>query len=647
MGSVFKAQRKRDGRVVALKVIRSDVDDELEHALKARFRRELEVSKTLAHPYVVKILDGGFLEGRDSAFIVMEYVDGMSLAEKCSFGFELAILKRFFTQAVEALVYIHDMGIIHRDIKPGNIVIDVDGRTVLVDFGLAMSSDLTQITATAERPGTIVTMSPEQLTTGDIDGRSDIYSLGATAYMYAVGQPPYDTEDVFRIAVGITPPLPPRLCDIHPDLPLEWDNLIFKCFSLDRELRFGSAKELLDVIEKLKAGFDTGFTHEEEQAVTSSAQSAVTKKKSKSSEGLNKLVVVMLMLCICVLTLLAGYLVFTSKERKTEPTASEWSQDLANLRKELLSMDALPDDSSLNTVGELVQRAKVLQRLQLTENCPKELIGAYYLASYCAQQKQYTSAKRLYDHLLNNLSENVDNLLVERMTGELLNLKVEMAKMILVPWHDKGPSTNRTKAAQKALSIIRPVVHHVPLVSKWPEACRAYSYALRYIDTNEAKEEAIKFVNYCKEIEVPSENRDRAIMEIVGLLRAHRGFGITSKKEEDLMLAKKLALDVLKRKKEPNERWGIVCTIVDVEGNLGNHAEAEQILNNAVEEMPQFLGTSGFYQLKASTFVHRNDYKNGIATLEKALSLKLNNDERAYINRTLVEWRGYSRLLNR
>ena len=640
MGSVFKARRKSDSRLVALKLIRSDLDENLEKALKMRFKRELNVSKTLAHPYVVKILDGGFVERGGTAFIVMDYINGESLADHYERGFDLALLKQFFQQMVEALAYIHEIGVVHRDIKPGNIVIDDDGRCVLVDFGLALASNMTRITATSERPGTLTTMSPEQLRAEEIDGRSDIYSLGVTAYMYVAGQPPYSADELFGLALGNKPPTPPRLRDIEPGFPSDWDNLIFKCFALNKEKRFSSAKTLLHTLDKLRSkesSITAEWAEEPPLEVQKELSKPVHPRRSRKAA---------LLIALLILIPFIFFLVTTKPGRKDKLTVSDWSHRLAKLRSELLAEGKFTEKSSFETLGDLAKKAQFARRLELTGEEPAALIGTYYLVRFCIEQKQYEKAEELFVFLLNS-EELLNSSVKARYKFELKVLRVKIATELLQPWHDKPPSNQRTEVAQRVLSVMRPIVRHIPVVSNWPLACRTYMQALRYLATNEATEEAIEFVTYCQESKMKRDDKDEAMLQVVGLLRAYSGFGIEGKKSEHLYVALKLSQDVLSRKTIPNERWMIVGSIVDLQASLGKYEEAEKTLEKAINEMPQFLGTAGYYQQRASLFVHQGNYKKGIATLKKALTLKLSADERAYINRTLLEWRSYSSLLNK
>ena len=148
MGAVYKAYRIKDSRLVAFKVIRSDEElNEVSEVLQQRFLRELHISKSLAHPYVVKIIDGGSMKDGSGGFIVMEYVDGLSLQNMIGSGCDEQMVRNVMCQMAEAFSYIHSRNLVHRDVKPANIVIDNDGRTVLVDFGLAFSQDLTRLSA--------------------------------------------------------------------------------------------------------------------------------------------------------------------------------------------------------------------------------------------------------------------------------------------------------------------------------------------------------------------------------------------------------------------------------------------------------------------------------------------------------------------
>ncbi|HJZ10497.1 MAG TPA: serine/threonine-protein kinase, partial [Acidobacteriota bacterium] len=222
-----------------------------------RFKREAKVVAQMDHPAIVGVYDIGQQEG--SLFFVMPYVTGKSLRsflkeESLSLGevIEIGI------QVAEALEYSHSKGVVHRDIKPENILITQDPsaaggvRVRVTDFGLAMATAHSHLTKTGSFVGTISYMSPEQMTEKDLDGRSDLFSLGTVLYECLVGKPPYSGEVqsvLYRIAHEI--PQSPR--SVGADVPEEFEQIVMRCLEKDPVDRPQHAKELAEALIRLRS----------------------------------------------------------------------------------------------------------------------------------------------------------------------------------------------------------------------------------------------------------------------------------------------------------------------------------------------------------------------------------------------------------
>lgn len=238
MATVYKAKDKKTGRLVALKVPQERFLGDPRFV--RRFHREAEVLAKMDHPNIVKVYDHGQVDGVD--FIAMEYLEGEGLDKlieerRLSLRQAAAILAR----VADALKHIHAQGIVHRDIKPGNIMVlkgalredGVDPRGVrLMDFGIAAGKVLTRLTITGARIGTPVYMSPEQAKGQKLDHRSDIYSLGIVLYEALTGQPPftggYETvihQQIFQV------PTPPK--QLNPQIPQVLSDLVLKMLEKD------------------------------------------------------------------------------------------------------------------------------------------------------------------------------------------------------------------------------------------------------------------------------------------------------------------------------------------------------------------------------------------------------------------------------
>jgi len=252
MGRVFRAFDRATERTVAAKLVLARSEIDLDALL--RFQQEGAVLARLEHPHIVDIYDT-FVEEHASC-IMMELLDGQSLGAILQDGpLPLARAKRLAMQVAEALGYAHSQGIVHRDIKPDNIMVLPDHRVKVTDFGiariLAPDTSLQTIATTGMRMGTPLYMAPEQIEGKKIDGRTDIYAFGAMLYHMVTGRPPFASSDALAVAVKHLQeqPLPPS--EINPATPDAWDALILKALAKDPADRFQSAAQMEAAIAKL------------------------------------------------------------------------------------------------------------------------------------------------------------------------------------------------------------------------------------------------------------------------------------------------------------------------------------------------------------------------------------------------------------
>lgn len=218
---VYLARNESTGQNVVLKVLRHDPDNDDGLGAFDRFLQEYELIADIDHPNIVRIYDLGVSD--DHAHIAMEFLSGGDLKARIAEGIEPDRAAQYARQIGRALAEIHKVGILHRDLKPGNIMLRSDGSIALIDFGLAKQMRLTQtLTDSGEIFGTPYYMSPEQGRGHDVDSRSDIYSLGIIFYEMLTGEKPYQADNamgiIFKHAEAPIPELPGPLARFQPAL---------------------------------------------------------------------------------------------------------------------------------------------------------------------------------------------------------------------------------------------------------------------------------------------------------------------------------------------------------------------------------------------------------------------------------------------
>ncbi len=246
MGEVWLAQHVSIDRKVAIKILHGHFSRN--ESLRARFRNEAMTLSRLQHPNIVSFYD--FIEAADHACLVMEYVQGRNLDDiirKETGPMPNELLSSVFRQILLAFDHAHRAGVVHRDIKPSNFMLTDEGVLKVLDFGIAkLLEDDHHLTRTGTRMGTTFYMSPEQVNGGQIDMRSDIYSLGVTLFVLATGKNPYEGETVeFKVYNRIVhEPLPPAR-SIYPGIPETVERLINKATAKDPAHRFQNCGEFL------------------------------------------------------------------------------------------------------------------------------------------------------------------------------------------------------------------------------------------------------------------------------------------------------------------------------------------------------------------------------------------------------------------
>ena len=255
MASVYKAYQPSMDRYVALKILPSHFAHDPNFTY--RFEREAKVIANLEHPNILPVYDFGEADGY--TYIVMRFIVGGSLADLLKGRpFPLAQVCGILSRIASALDYAHSRGIVHRDVKPSNVLIDEQGNCLLSDFGLAkvILSD-SRFTASGAFIGTPAYASPEQCLSHELDQRSDVYSLGVILYEMVTGRTPYEAETPMAIVVKtIHDPLPPP-STINPSLSQDIERVILKALAKDPANRYQSAGDLVRALEAVVGGIST------------------------------------------------------------------------------------------------------------------------------------------------------------------------------------------------------------------------------------------------------------------------------------------------------------------------------------------------------------------------------------------------------
>lgn len=241
MGQVYKAQDRKLGRLVALKFLSSDLLSQRE--ARARFINEARTISSLDHPNIATVFEIDEID--DAVFIAMAYYQGKTLRDMINAGpVDIEQTVDTLTQAAEGLAAAHAAGVIHRDIKPGNIMVTDAGLVKILDFGLAKAQNMPDLTQEQTVIGTAAYMSPEQIQGAALDSRTDLFSLGAVMYEMIVGERPFVGEYAASLTYTIVheDPRPIRL--FRSDIPDRLESIVFKALAKQKENRYQTASEI-------------------------------------------------------------------------------------------------------------------------------------------------------------------------------------------------------------------------------------------------------------------------------------------------------------------------------------------------------------------------------------------------------------------
>jgi serine/threonine-protein kinase len=252
MATVYRAYDPLFKREAALKILNRELLDDLE--IRERFEREVRIINNLEHAAIVPVYEVG--HDHNQLFFVMRYMSGRSLRERirnCSLS--LSQMAHILQRVAAALDYAHQRGVIHRDLKPDNILFDEYNNAYISDFGIAKLMQSTQLTSSGII-GTPTHMSPEQAKGEDVDGRSDIYSLGVILFEMLSGRMPYEARTPLGLALKHAAYPVPRILSLNPNLPPDIEVVNEKVMAKERDKRYRSGQEFANAfIAALPEGF--------------------------------------------------------------------------------------------------------------------------------------------------------------------------------------------------------------------------------------------------------------------------------------------------------------------------------------------------------------------------------------------------------
>ncbi|MFL5885283.1 MAG: protein kinase domain-containing protein [Thermoleophilaceae bacterium] len=261
MSTVFLARDSVLERPVAVKLLAEHLAED--EAFVARFRHEALAAARLQHPNIVQVFDSGLDQTTDRHYIVMEYVDGPSAADllrqKSTLDVDEAV--RIVRDSCHGLDYAHRAGVVHRDVKPGNLLIsDETGGVKLADFGIAKAAEQTRITQVGSVLGTAAYLSPEQASGEEAAPASDIYSLGVCAYQFLAGRLPHEYGSLTELAMKQQNEAVQPITEFRPEVPPALDRAVRISLERDQRMRYGSALDFAAAVEAGLHGQDTAAT---------------------------------------------------------------------------------------------------------------------------------------------------------------------------------------------------------------------------------------------------------------------------------------------------------------------------------------------------------------------------------------------------
>lgn len=340
MGIVYKAYDTKLDRYVAIKMLNAQSYDR--ERFIERFKREAKNQAKLSHPNIVTVY--GFIEYGDLLGIAMEYVEGESLEKviQRQGRFNLYDVIYILKQALLGLGYAHSKGFVHRDIKPSNIILNKEGITKIMDFGISKSLFDKNMTKTGSKIGTVYYMSPEQIKGDDVTNRSDIYSLGCTTYEMIVGTPPFDFQSEYEVMDSHLKKSPPKISSKLTGIPDLVDKVVQRSLEKNPLDRYSNCEEMYNEVQELDKHVSKLYT-----SYFKKTNERSTSYKAFSSLAFAGIIIVMLVLAYFVYTQVNELLTSNKLDQLQKYSLhSLFSSDQDNIK--FTSINKIPSSTASN-----------------------------------------------------------------------------------------------------------------------------------------------------------------------------------------------------------------------------------------------------------------------------------------------------------